>query len=609
MEDVLPPFLVRLGLDLQADERAVRRAYARLLKQIDQEADPNGFQSLREAYEVALFWIEQKRQQASDLAGDQPSASVGEAREAEATQLQGKGHPDHAQNLGIADRSDRVPSDPEPRSASNGTAQATQYASRASEQAAHSVLDELQAKLASGWPQDRAAVRAWLDGILDADRLVDMDARFYFEWGVAGVLAEGWKPGKEHLFGPAIDRFGWKDDRGRLAAFQRAGGIVDAAIAQLEFFDGLPDRVRTAQRDLIRRLRDDKRPSTSALLAQMPLVEHISQLYPHWLHLITNAENIGRWREWAGQIPKWRKRLARQPRPVRTPSQPNSGGRRYGWVFLALLAFGALIRIFDSSPSRSPAPAATPVGRGVSMGPRPPIPSGDLPGRVNSAIEGLLQGTPAANPSAQGLPSGPKPLPLGAGAPSNERPAVGAAYLAPPKLIYPAVARRLGQQGRVILMVVVEADGKVRRAQVEASSGHAALDEAATAAVLGATFVPARDSSGKAIASRYRIPFEFKLSDGPGPANWKPRSYAEAVRDTVLPYIIFGDPVSGNPAAEITLKLAEDGRIEQHKLSKSSGNKAWDSAVLRAIERVPRLPADQSGKVPSQLVIAFRPKA
>src|SRR5689334_14494626 len=53
---VIPPLLA-LGLEPDADEREVRRAYARRVKAIDPATDPGGFQTLREHYEAALAWV------------------------------------------------------------------------------------------------------------------------------------------------------------------------------------------------------------------------------------------------------------------------------------------------------------------------------------------------------------------------------------------------------------------------------------------------------------------------------------------------------------------------------------------------------------------------
>ncbi|MGJ7495176.1 TonB family protein [Variovorax sp. RT4R15] len=607
VEDSLPPFFARLGLDQAADERAIRRAYARLLKQTDQETDSDGFQSLRQAYEVALLWLAQQRQQAEGATNvEPPSPDTADSGTAATSSTSGA-----TENKPPSVSDSAQPGSPASGSASRPVeteARATRAsAANDSEQAARGVLQELRDKLSTGWPKDRVAARAWLDATLEGDRLVDMDARFLFEWGVAGTLADGWGPGKENLFGPAIDCFGWREDRGRLTAFNRAGGIVAAAIAELEFFDSLPDNARAAQRDLIRRLRENKRPGTSFLLGQMPLLDHISQLYPHWLHLITDTHNIERWREWAAQIPKWRGWMSRPPRRKAAQPRAEKSGPRFGWVFVALLVLSGLGRLFGSSTSLPP--AQTPASYSPVGSARPLSQPTQRFGSADSSVDELLKGASSPGSPTPIPRADPKPLPLNSGLPATARPAVAAAYLVPPRATYPNIAKRMGQEGQVVVMAIVDPDGKVRRAQVQTSSGHAVLDEAATTAVLNATFLAARDAAGKPIASTYKIPINFKLTDGQGITARAPRSYGEAVRDTVLPYIIFGDPVSGNPAAEVTLKLMQDGRIQDHKLTKSSGNKAWDAAVLRAIQRVPRLPADQNGKVPPEMVIAFRPKA
>jgi colicin import membrane protein len=85
-------------------------------------------------------------------------------------------------------------------------------------------------------------------------------------------------------------------------------------------------------------------------------------------------------------------------------------------------------------------------------------------------------------------------------------------------------------------------------------------------------------------------------------------SYAGRIRARVKPNIVFADDISGNPTAEVEVQMAPDGTITTRRLTKSSGAKAWDDAVLRALDRTEVLPRDVDGRVHSPLIIEFRPK-
>ena len=84
-------------------------------------------------------------------------------------------------------------------------------------------------------------------------------------------------------------------------------------------------------------------------------------------------------------------------------------------------------------------------------------------------------------------------------------------------------------------------------------------------------------------------------------------SYAGKVAARIKPNVVFTESAPGNPRAEVEVRVAPDGTITGHKLVKSSGNAAWDEAVLRAIDRTATLPRDVDGRVPPSLVIGLRP--
>lgn len=84
--------------------------------------------------------------------------------------------------------------------------------------------------------------------------------------------------------------------------------------------------------------------------------------------------------------------------------------------------------------------------------------------------------------------------------------------------------------------------------------------------------------------------------------------YGGKVRAAVKPNVIFSDDISGNPTAEIEVRTTLDGSIISQRLVKSSGNKAWDDAAIKAVIRTGSLPRDTDGRVPTPMILEMRPK-
>jgi colicin import membrane protein len=85
-------------------------------------------------------------------------------------------------------------------------------------------------------------------------------------------------------------------------------------------------------------------------------------------------------------------------------------------------------------------------------------------------------------------------------------------------------------------------------------------------------------------------------------------NYAGRIRARIKPNIVFTETINGNPTAEVEVRTSPDGTIISRKLTQSSGNKSWDDAVLKAIDKTEVLPRDTDGRVPSAMTITFRPK-
>jgi tetratricopeptide (TPR) repeat protein len=96
---------------------------------------------------------------------------------------------------------------------------------------------------------------------------------------------------------------------------------------------------------LIERLRDPKPPGTRELVRNSATLETLIARFPTWLALITDVDNIVRWREQNDKLPPWRRQLTFTG--VRKPAghsyeQQKKSTINWGWVIV--LGLVALIR-------------------------------------------------------------------------------------------------------------------------------------------------------------------------------------------------------------------------------------------------------------------------
>jgi len=75
--------------------------------------------------------------------------------------------------------------------------------------------------------------------------------------------------------------------------------------------------------------------------------------------------------------------------------------------------------------------------------------------------------------------------------------------------VYPAIARRLGKEGRVLLKLLIDADGKLKNIEVIEAAGYG-FTEASLEAVKKSTYAPGFQN-GEKIAMRVLLPISFRL--------------------------------------------------------------------------------------------------
>jgi periplasmic protein TonB len=143
------------------------------------------------------------------------------------------------------------------------------------------------------------------------------------------------------------------------------------------------------------------------------------------------------------------------------------------------------------------------------LAPPPPafVPKAEV--QIAAPPPAVVAVTPDPPPPAAKVELAPAPVPAPA-PPKAEVRAATQLSASCDKPEYPPASQRMQEEGRVVLRLIISADGRVVESKVDKSSGYTRLDEAARQALALCRFKPAT-ADGQPIQSNLLIPYRFEL--------------------------------------------------------------------------------------------------
>jgi protein TonB len=158
------------------------------------------------------------------------------------------------------------------------------------------------------------------------------------------------------------------------------------------------------------------------------------------------------------------------------------------------------------APAKVPTPVPVPMPMPMPLTIADPTPAPTAPTGVREApMAAALQEVSApAAVNSKAAPSSTPALPL------LVLPSSDADYLQNPRPPYPALSKRLGEQGKVVVRVLIGVDGTAQKTEIKQSSGFDRLDQAALATVLRWRYVPGK-RAGVPEAMWFNVPISFVL--------------------------------------------------------------------------------------------------
>jgi len=183
-----------------------------------------------------------------------------------------------------------------------------------------------------------------------------------------------------------------------------------------------------------------------------------------------------------------------QSRPVPLPGKAET-------LFVTLVQPAAPPKPAPPKPAPPPRPARPDKPRTVDLSRQLAVEASATPNDFTAPPP------PAPAIEAPSVPPAPPPRPAGPVELAGE---LALACPSRPPPAYPALSRRLGESGKVMLRVEIAADGRIDSARVISGSGYRRLDEAARSAVAGwRCNPPLRD--GRPVRAVALQPFQFNL--------------------------------------------------------------------------------------------------
>lgn len=162
-------------------------------------------------------------------------------------------------------------------------------------------------------------------------------------------------------------------------------------------------------------------------------------------------------------------------------------------------------------PRVAPAPAPRP-----KPAPRPAPAPKPLTVQEAAPTAPAMEAAPPAPAPVPAPPSPPPPAPPAPPAPAPEvvvQPSTNAAHLNNPRPPYPAMSKRLGETGRVIVRVLIGPDGRAQEARIQRSSGFDRLDQVALETARDRWRYRPGTRNGVPEAMWFNVPINFELTD------------------------------------------------------------------------------------------------